>query len=269
MLRTPAGTAGASPTRRSSRRAISSGPHPWPPSSRRRRRSGRPPPPRQSAGAGWPSTASTAPPCAWPIRRRTWRTSGARRAATARARAIRNSASSPSSPCAPTCWPPRPSGPIAPANSRGDRGLGRPPGPRGRHPRPRLLQLRPLSCARGAGPGPLLARAGPQRADRPQRAVVQHYGSGDVLVELRPSTSIRKFVRGLWRVQRQRCRLLPSIETPHESAERGTRVGIDSLLAQRGGDRGGPREIHVPVHELEKWRRVSWWRCLEEAAMGW
>src|SRR2546426_5815 len=38
---------------------------------------------------------------------------------------------------------------------------------RARHPRPRLLQLRPLPRARAAGPRPALGRARPQRAHRP------------------------------------------------------------------------------------------------------
>src|SRR2546426_706103 len=49
----------------------------------------------------------------------------------------------------------------------GDPGVGRAARARARHPRPRLLQLRPLPRARAAGPRPALGRARPQRAHRP------------------------------------------------------------------------------------------------------
>src|SRR3989475_1481421 len=49
----------------------------------------------------------------------------------------------------------------------GDPGVGGAARARGRHPRPRLLQLRALPRARDAGPRPPLGRARPQRAHRP------------------------------------------------------------------------------------------------------
>jgi hypothetical protein len=62
------------------------------------------------------------------------------------ARAIRRCAWSRSSDCATLCWRPRPWAPLAPVNSRWPPGVGRAPRPRGGHPGPRLLQLRPVRC---------------------------------------------------------------------------------------------------------------------------
>ena len=146
---------------------------------------------RTSAGAGWRSTAWMAPPCASPTRSRMSPTSSGRRAVTARARGIRKSAWSRSSRCALGSSPPRPSARNAPVKSpwRGRSGPRYPT--RGRHPGPRLLQLRPLPCARDVGPRPALDRARPQRADALTQAVIVRFSAGDALVELRPSRATR------------------------------------------------------------------------------
>ena len=128
-----------------------------------------------SGGTGWPSTASTAPRCASPIPPRISPPSGGPQPRRGR-RGLPARAPGHAPQPAPSSAGGGRSGRAAHRRTRASaRGVGHAPRARGGHPRPRLLQLRSVPCARDG-----------RKAVRQQ--VVEHFAPGDAPVELRPTS---------------------------------------------------------------------------------